>query len=114
MRKFPFNSVESCHNVQMSCFHFQWDLVCSKKNFIELSIVVHVLGSLCGTFLCSPLGDKFGRKKPFFIAQAVLCLFGIASAFSPNFETFCVLCFVRGIMQGVSIVFVFVIGLFSI
>ena len=81
---------------------FQWNLVCDKEEYVEISITILNVGIAVGTFFGSFLGDVFGRK-PIFIASLIfLNVVGVANAFVPEFISFCVLNFFRGIGIAVS------------
>ena len=69
---------------------------------MEISIVCLQAGSLVGTFIVGPLGDRFGRRLTWFFTMGLLVVSGTATAFSPNIAAFCILSFLRGISVAVS------------
>ena len=84
----------------------QWDLVCDKNYFVELSQTLFNVGVLCGFFICTPFGDRYGRKVVFFACLMMMSVFGIALAFSPNFVSFCSFQFVTGAFAAVSGIYI--------
>ena len=81
----------------------QWDLVCEKDGFVELSLTIFNVGVVTGFFILPPFGDILGRKKVYFICQFLVNAFGIGMAFANNFVAFCALQFVTGMFGAVSI-----------
>ena len=80
----------------------QWDLVCEKANFVEISQIIFTIGSMVGALFFSPFSDIFGRKKVFFFCQLLMSLLGIAMAFAPSFAAFCTFQFLTGAFTLVS------------
>ncbi|NPD15590.1 MFS transporter [Xinfangfangia sp. D13-10-4-6] len=58
------------------------------------------LGMLLGASVFGRLADKFGRRKILLITVAMDAVFGIASAFAPDFTTLLVLRFLTGLAVG--------------
>ena len=90
----------------------EWDLVCSNevtrltskgqlsqpllyyKNvpflqyLLSVGQTVYFLGMTLGVFLVGLLTDRFGRRPALLLVVATASLFGVATAFTANFETF--------------------------
>ena len=69
---------------------------------MELSQTLFNVGIVAGFLFFTPFGDKYGRKKMFFICQFFMTVFGIAMAFAPIFELFCTFQFLTGACAAVS------------
>ncbi|XP_019622928.1 PREDICTED: organic cation transporter protein-like [Branchiostoma belcheri] len=63
----------------------QWDVVCDKKWQVNMIQSVWMAGLMFGSFFGGHAADIWGRKPVLLVLLAVLYLFGMASAFSPNF-----------------------------
>jgi AAHS family 4-hydroxybenzoate transporter-like MFS transporter len=61
---------------------------------MTLVILLQQIGLACGSFLISPLGDYFGRKRMLVICFALFGLLSVATAFSPSIPAMAIL---RGI-----------------
>ncbi|XP_022920051.2 beta-alanine transporter [Onthophagus taurus] len=63
----------------------EWNLVCSKDFYPTLALVLFGIGGLIGNYIFGYIQDGFGRKPAFFSYLLIQCIFGIATAFAPNF-----------------------------
>lgn len=84
----------------LSCF--QWDLVCEKDGYVELSLTIFNIGVVLGFAVFTPLGDIFGRKNVFLACQFFTNAFGIGLSFSNNYTSFCALQFITGAFGAVK------------
>lgn len=87
-------------NIKIYSF-FQWDLVCKKDYYSDLSQTIYQVGALIGELLCSVLVDKFGRRKTYLVGTLIIIVLGTTAAFSPNYIFFCI---VRTIMAAAVLV----------
>lgn len=77
--------------------------MCDKGAYVETSQTIFNVGVVVGFFAFTPWGDRFGRKKVFFICQLFMSVFGVAMSFAPNFEAFCAFQFLTGALGAVSV-----------
>jgi len=82
----------------------QWDLVCDRAYFKDLTQTILFVGEMCGVLLFSILSDKFGRKPIFLLCQFAMIFVGVANAFALNYYVFIVLRFFTGMLFIVSTV----------
>ncbi|KAK5965056.1 Organic cation transporter 1 [Trichostrongylus colubriformis] len=75
----------------------EFNLVCDRQHWVEISTTAFYLGSFIGNFLFGWVADKFGRRRSFFIILASLVIFGTANAFVQNIESFVVVRFLTGL-----------------
>lgn len=66
----------------------QWDLVCTKSSWPNMSQSVFFVGSLIGAWLWGSIADKIGRKKVFFITIACTILSGLGFGLAPSYAVF--------------------------
>ena len=66
----------------------QWDLICSRSYYPNLSQSGYFIGLLIGSWVFGNLSDTYGRKKIYFISMAgtFFCSFGCSIA--PGFFMF--------------------------
>ena len=85
--------------------HFlQWDLVCKRSSWTNMSQSVFFIGWLIGSWLWGTIADKIGRKKVLFINIAVIILSGLGFGLAPNYLVFVLFRFVSATScAGVSI-----------
>ncbi|MCB5409555.1 MFS transporter [Pseudogemmobacter faecipullorum] len=62
--------------------------------------ILFFLGMMVGAALFGRLADKFGRRRILLVTVAMDAVFGIASAFAPDFATLLVLRFLTGMAVG--------------
>ena len=80
----------------------QWDLVCDKDSYVEITQTLFNVGIVIGFFLFTPFADRYGRKKVLFTCHFFMDVFGIVLAFSPDLISFCVCQFLTGMCAAVS------------
>lgn len=59
--------------------------MCSKNLSTTLALVLLGIGGLIGNYIFGYIQDGIGRKPAFFIYLLIQSIFGIATAFAPNF-----------------------------
>ena len=62
-------------------------------------------------FLSGYLADQIGRKKPYLICFFIQLVFGVATAYAPNFTVFCVFRVIVGGTYGAIYSLPFILGL---
>ncbi|CAI5438928.1 unnamed protein product [Caenorhabditis angaria] len=75
----------------------EFNLVCDKEHWIEISTTSFYVGSFIGNCLFGYIADKFGRRRSFFVILTVLVFCGTANAFAKDIEAFIVLRFFTGL-----------------
>nr|XP_024217573.1 carcinine transporter [Halyomorpha halys] len=65
----------------------EWEMVCEKDFYSTLALVLLGLGGLIGNYIFGYLQDSLGRRPSFFIYLLIECVFGIATAFAPDFTS---------------------------
>ena len=68
--------------------HLQWDLVCRRSSWSNMSQSVFFIGWLVGSWLWGTIADKIGRKKVFFMNIALIVMSGVGFGLAPNYLTF--------------------------
>ncbi|XP_055893264.1 solute carrier family 22 member 4-like [Biomphalaria glabrata] len=81
---------------KMSSFVSEWDLVCEKEYFSDVSQTVLAGGYIFGALFLSRFADAYGRKVPYVLANLVFFVAEVVSAFSPTYIFFIVLKFILG------------------
>ncbi|XP_077995052.1 organic cation transporter protein-like [Glandiceps talaboti] len=82
----------------------EWDLVCDKEPFSQISQSIFMVGAMLGAFIAGSLSDRFGRKKIYLFTMWAESILGILTAFTQSFITYTLLRFLTGIMlQGVMV-----------
>jgi putative MFS transporter len=75
----------------------EWSLSAAQKGFLATALFV---GMLAGALIWGRLSDLIGRKLGFMATIGIDSLFGLLSAFSPNFAVFLVLRMLTGFGVG--------------
>ena len=75
----------------------EWSLSAAQKGFLATALFV---GMLAGALIWGRLSDLMGRKLGFMATIGIDSLFGLLSAFSPNFAVFLVLRMLTGFGVG--------------
>ncbi|XP_055338093.1 carcinine transporter-like [Paramacrobiotus metropolitanus] len=88
-----------------------WDLVCDKGFYPTLAMVLLSVGEVVGTPIFGYLSDQIGRKPSYLICFFVQLVFGVATAFAPDFITFCIFRVVVGGTYGAIYSLPFILGL---
>ncbi|XP_044737270.1 beta-alanine transporter [Chrysoperla carnea] len=65
----------------------EWNLVCDKKFYLTLALMLFGVGGLVGNYIFGYVQDSLGRRPAFFIYLAIQCFFGIATAFARDYTT---------------------------
>ncbi|CAK1585916.1 unnamed protein product [Parnassius mnemosyne] len=63
----------------------EWNLVCNKDFYPALGLVLLAIGGIIGNYVFGYLQDTIGRKPSFFIYLLIESIFGVATAFAPNY-----------------------------
>uniref|UniRef100_A0A7N4P0Z5 Major facilitator superfamily (MFS) profile domain-containing protein n=1 Tax=Sarcophilus harrisii TaxID=9305 RepID=A0A7N4P0Z5_SARHA len=74
----------------------EWDLVCDSWKLTQMAQSIYMAGVLVGAMAFGSLADRFGRKALLSWSYLQLGAAGTATAFSPNFSTYCALRFLVG------------------
>ncbi|XP_044280533.1 solute carrier family 22 member 13-like isoform X1 [Varanus komodoensis] len=82
----------------------QFDLVCDRKDLIDISQSIFMLGLLAGALVSGMLSDRYGRRPLSLLSLLIVGMFGVATAFAPNFYVYSMLRFLVGVsISGASI-----------
>ncbi|GAB6029096.1 hypothetical protein CHUAL_004879 [Chamberlinius hualienensis] len=73
-----------------------WNLVCDRKLLVPLALSIFSLGGLIGNAFCGYMQDSMGRRPTFFVFLFILSVFGVATAFAPNYDVWITLRFFNG------------------
>ena len=82
--------------VELHCPLPQFDLICSRSFYANLSQSGLFLGLLFGAWVFGNLSDTYGRKKIYFASLTGTILSGIGCSVSPDFYVFAVFRFLMG------------------
>ncbi|XP_064619911.1 organic cation transporter protein-like isoform X2 [Lineus longissimus] len=66
----------------------EWDLVCERNFYAELTQTLFVVGTMVGSGLISPLSDKFGRKPVHLISHFFLAVISSSTAAVTSYPAF--------------------------
>lgn len=80
-------------------FVTEWDLVCDRSSYAELSQTLIMLGQAVGAFVFTSLSDRFGRKPVNIGCHVTLFVVALATAFMPNFIEFAAFRLITGTFQ---------------
>ena len=69
--------------------HFQ-----SANALVNVGFTAGMVGLAVGQLVLGPLSDKYGRRRPLFVAVSLFFLASLAVAYAPNMESFIALRFV--------------------
>uniref|UniRef100_A0A915PXC4 Major facilitator superfamily (MFS) profile domain-containing protein n=1 Tax=Setaria digitata TaxID=48799 RepID=A0A915PXC4_9BILA len=75
----------------------EYDLVCDRKYWVDLTSMAFYIGSFIGNVLFGYIADKFGRRISFFIILGILVVCGTLNSFAWNIYSFIVLRFLTGL-----------------
>ncbi|KAH9523196.1 hypothetical protein Btru_066071 [Bulinus truncatus] len=80
-------------SLSQSSFVSQWDLVCEREYFSDVSQTVFVLGQVFGCLILTRFADTHGHKIPFTVTSIMCLVTSVISSFPPSFGFFLVLRF---------------------
>lgn len=80
-------------------FVSEFDLVCDKEGFSELTQTLYSVGGLISSLTVPIFTDKYGRKKIHIILSVLLLGTGIGLSYAPDYWTFTALRLLEGIMN---------------
>ncbi|XP_068094731.1 solute carrier family 22 member 13-like [Hyperolius riggenbachi] len=111
IERYGLNDTQGCQDgwvydmsQQKATLVTEFDLVCNKKEQIDISQSIHMLGLLIGALIFGPLGDKIGRRPVILISIVLMTAFGVGAAFVTQFYVYMILrCFVGMAMSGIMI-----------
>ncbi|OQV24294.1 Carcinine [Hypsibius exemplaris] len=89
----------------------EWDLVCDKSFHPTLALVLLSIGEVLGTPVFGYLSDQIGRKRPYLACFVIQLIFGVATAYAPNFPVFCVFRIIVGGTYGAIYSLPFILAL---
>lgn len=75
----------------------EWDLVCDKMFYRELSEIILWFGLAVGTLISGIVSDKYGRKTAIYLMSQLLFGFGFLMTSMPNFISFVLVWFITGV-----------------
>ncbi|XP_053606652.1 beta-alanine transporter [Plodia interpunctella] len=73
------------HSVYTNTIVTEWSLVCDRNFYPTLGLMLLGVGGIIGNYIFGYLQDSIGRKPSFFIYLLIECIFGVATAFAPNY-----------------------------
>ncbi|ESN95985.1 hypothetical protein HELRODRAFT_193461 [Helobdella robusta] len=93
----------------------EWNLVCDRNYYTDLSQILFQFGSLIGECTLSFLIDRYGRRTSHVISHAIVCLLGLILSSSYNFHVFLVLRMLMGVVNPMNSTsgFMYIIELFD-
>lgn len=74
--------------IHESFLTMQWDLVCSKESWPQMSQSIFFGGNLIGAFLWGNVADKIGRKRVLFLTLSCAILSGLGYGLAPSYMLF--------------------------
>ncbi|XP_068160671.1 solute carrier family 22 member 13-like [Antennarius striatus] len=89
----------------------EFDLVCDKSSFIEVSQSIYMAGIFFGVLLFGTISDRFGRRCGILLSLLLQVLFGVAVAFSPNVYVYIVLKFFCGFSSSAIMIMLSVLAI---
>ncbi|KAM9573395.1 solute carrier family 22 member 13-like isoform 2-T2 [Guaruba guarouba] len=108
---YGLNAMEKCSSgwvypsAQAPSLLTEFDLVCDRKDLIDISQSIYMLGLLLGSIIFGPLSDRIGRRPVFLICMLIRALFGVGIAFVPHFYVYMAFrCVVGTVEAGIMII----------
>ncbi|CAB3398882.1 unnamed protein product [Caenorhabditis bovis] len=87
----------------------EFNLHCEGVRFEKLGTSIQMIGLMAGCLVFGQLSDVYGRKMLLLVCLAMCTIFGVATAFSPNFLVFTglrtILSFFNGGQSTISVVY---------
>ncbi|VDM91375.1 unnamed protein product [Litomosoides sigmodontis] len=75
----------------------EFDLVCDRKHWVDLTSMSFYIGSFIGNVLFGYIADKFGRRASFFMILATLVVCGTMNSFAWDAYSFAILRLLTGL-----------------
>uniref|UniRef100_A0A670IY73 Solute carrier family 22 member 13 n=1 Tax=Podarcis muralis TaxID=64176 RepID=A0A670IY73_PODMU len=100
--QYGLNSTEKCRrgwvypSNQEPSLLTQFDLVCDWEDLNDISQSIYMLGLLAGALVSGLLSDRFGRRPSLLLSMLIEGVFGVATAFAPNFYLYSAFRFLVG------------------
>ncbi|CAI5789146.1 solute carrier family 22 member 13-like [Podarcis lilfordi] len=100
--QYGLNSTEKCRrgwvypSNQEPSLLTQFDLVCDWEDLNDISQSIYMLGLLAGALVSGLLSDRFGRRPSLLLSMLIEGVFGVATAFAPNFHLYIAFRFLVG------------------
>ncbi|XP_033021375.1 solute carrier family 22 member 13-like [Lacerta agilis] len=100
--QYGLNSTEKCRrgwvypSNQEPSLLTQFDLVCDREDLNDISQSIYMLGLLAGALVSGLLSDRFGRRPSILLSMLIEGVFGVATAFAPNFYLYIAFRFLVG------------------
>ncbi len=69
-------------------FCLQWDLVCEKQQYAELTQSAFMAGNFLGCLVCGYLGDRFGCRNTGIVCNLILVLGQMLGSNAQTYEQF--------------------------
>ncbi|XP_018599449.1 solute carrier family 22 member 13 [Scleropages formosus] len=88
----------------------EWGLVCDSAKLNSFGSSIYMSGLLVGAVLFGALADKYGRRCIILVGLAIQAIFGVGTAFAPNFYVYIFLRFIVGTTVSAVIMNAFVLG----
>ncbi|KAM6460307.1 solute carrier family 22 member 16 [Liasis olivaceus] len=96
------------HTNWQSTIVTEWDLVCQQEWLAKLTQPTFMLGVLFGAVIFGDLADRLGRRYILWLTSTGQFIFGIAVAFTFNYNSFVIVRFLLAMVSSGYLVVVFV------
>ncbi|NXI41532.1 S22AD protein, partial [Galbula dea] len=106
---YGLNATEQCRqgwvypSAQPPSLLTEFDLVCDRKDLNDISQAVYMAGLFLGSMIFGPLSDRIGRRTVILISVLLQGLFGLGTAFVPDFYVYMAFrCVVGASVTGIT------------